>query len=222
MSKKIIALLVLTVLLLLTACQPKEDIEQTSYPEVSVSIVQYNNYRAIENELGKNIIIGDVSVSEGDSGKIYSFKIDETYANGVRYRIISEEEYKALQNYQKTTGIQIIYPTVMVNDRPTSVRYRSDGNIYYVTENPSGNPPRPKFDKDGNFIPNYWKYEEESKSSLIAEYNSLRIEGQEGFVENGKTYFYAYGRKVEAGVEVRVDWYEYDKFAKQYYTAVAE
>lgn len=222
MTKKIIALLVMTILLLLTGCQPKEDAKETNYTEVSVSIVKYNNYRAIENELGKTIIIGEVSISEDESGKIYSFKIDNTYADGVKYRIVSEEEYKALQDYQNETGIQIIYPTVKIKDRPTSPKYSSDGNIYYVTEDQSASTPRPKFDKDGKFILNYWKYEEETKSTLIADYNSLRIEGEDGFTEDGKTYFYAYSRKVMGGIEVRVACYEYNKFIEQYYALGTE
>ena len=43
----------------------------------------------------------------------------------------------------------------------------------------------------------------------MPEYNSLRIEGENGIEENGKQYFYAYGRKVDGGIEVRAEYYEY-------------
>jgi oligopeptide transport system permease protein len=43
----------------------------------------------------------------------------------------------------------------------------------------------------------------------MADYNSTRIEGEEGIQENGKTYYYAYGRKVDGGIEVRAEYYEY-------------
>jgi oligopeptide transport system permease protein len=76
-------------------------------------------------------------------------------------------------------------------------------------ENPKASVIRPKLDKEGNIIPNYWKYEAGSTSGLIAEYNSLRIEGEEGVEQNGKTYYYAYGRKVDGGIEVRAEYYEY-------------
>ena len=64
-------------------------------------------------------------------------------------------------------------------------------------------------DKNGNIIPNYWKYEVSEFSNLMAEYNSLRIEGEDGVEENGKQYHYAYGRKVDGGIEVRAEYYEY-------------
>ena len=37
----------------------------------------------------------------------------------------------------------------------------------------------------------------------------LGIEGENGFEKNGKQYFYAYGRKVDGGIEVRTEYCEY-------------
>ena len=66
---------------------------------------------------------------------------------------------------------------------------RYDANIYYISEDPKATVVRPKLDKDGKFIENYWKYEVGSLPTLAADYNSLRIEGAEGFVgEDGKTH----------------------------------
>ena len=84
-----------------------------------------------------------------------------------------------------------------------------DANIYYVTENPKASVIVPKLDENGRIIPNYWKYEAGEESSLIPEYNSLRIEGENGVTEDGKQYFYSYGRKVDGGIEVRTEYYEY-------------
>ena len=85
-----------------------------------------------------------------------------------------------------------------------------DANIYYKVQDPSASVMRPKVDKDGNVIPNYWKYDINGKiSKLIPEYNSLRIEGEDGIQEDGTTYYYAYGRRVDGGVEVRAEYYEY-------------
>ena len=78
-----------------------------------------------------------------------------------------------------------------------------------TSENPKASIIRPKADAQGNVIANYWKYEAGDVSPLIPEYNSLRIEGENGFTENGKQYFYAYGRKVDGGIEVRAEYYEY-------------
>ena len=105
-----------------------------------------------------------------------------------------------------------MYPVVKSSDRPTLEKNKYDANIYYKVENAKASTLRPKLDREGNIIPNYWKYPAEKPSSLIAEYNSLRIEGENGFEEDGKQYYYAYGRKVDGGIEVRAEYYEYYTF----------
>ena len=103
----------------------------------------------------------------------------------------------------------MLYPVVKLSDRPTLEKNKYDANIYYKVENANASILRPKLDKNGNIIPNYWKYEAGDANSLIPEYNSLRIEGENGIQEDGKQYFYAYGRKVDGGVEIRAEYYEY-------------
>ena len=103
----------------------------------------------------------------------------------------------------------MLYPVVKVKERPTLEKNKYDANIYYKMENPKASVIRPKLDKDGNIQPNYWKYEVGQESSLIAPYNSLRIEGEEGVEEKGKNYHYVYGRKVDGGIEIRAEYYEY-------------
>ena len=64
-------------------------------------------------------------------------------------------------------------------------------------------------DENGDIIPNYWAMEVGAKSGTAAEYNSLRIEG-DNFEKDGKQYQYVYGRKVSGGmIEVRAEYYEY-------------
>ena len=84
-----------------------------------------------------------------------------------------------------------------------------DANVYYKVENPKVATLRPLVDKNGEIINNYWKYEAGEENNVMAEYNSLRIEGENGVEEDGKQYFYVYGRKVDGGIEVRAEYYEY-------------
>ncbi len=164
---------------------------------------------ALSAETGREIIKhGEYSVSE--DGSVYSYRYDTYYGVGFgKYKIISLEEFNDIQRYQNETGKQVLYPVVKSSDRPTLEKNKYDANIYYKVENPKASILRPKLDKDGNIIPNYWKYEAGNASSLIPEYNSLRIEGENGVEQNGKQYFYAYGRKVDGGIEVRAEYYEY-------------
>lgn len=163
---------------------------------------------ALAAETGREVIKnGEYTVStEGN----YIYRYDTYYGVGFgKYRTISVEEFNDIQRYQNETGRQVIYPVVKLKDRPTMEKNKYDANIYYVTENPKASVIVPKLDENGRIIPNYWKYEAGEESSLIPEYNSLRIEGENGVTEDGKQYFYSYGRKVDGGIEVRTEYYEY-------------
>ena len=164
---------------------------------------------AIASETGREVIKrGEYTVSP--DGSNYTYRYDTYYGVGFgKYKIISPAEFEAIQEYQNRTGKQVLYPVVKFADRPTLEKNKYDANIYYKVENPSVSTLRPKLDADGNIIPNYWKYDVTEENGLIPEYNSLRIEGEDGIREDGKQYYYAYGRKVDGGIEVRAEYYEY-------------
>ncbi len=163
---------------------------------------------ALEQETGRDIIKNDeVTVSE--DGTNYTYRYDTYGGVGFgKYKIISREKFEAIQQYQLETGRQVLYPIVKSSDRPTHTKNKYEASYYYVTEDKKASTLRPKLDEDGNIIPNYWKYTEDSVSGLIADYNSLRIEGEDGFMEDGEQYYYVYGAKVDGGIEVRAEYNE--------------
>lgn len=169
---------------------------------------------ALAAETGREIIKnGEYTV--GEEGN-YTYRYDTYGGVGFgKYKTISKEEFDDIQRYQNETGRQVLYPVVKLKDRPTKEKNKYDANIYYVTQDPKASVIVPKLDKDGQIIPNYWKYEAGDASSLIPEYNSLRIEGEDGITEDGKQYYYAYGRKVDGGIEVRAEYYEYYTYQHQ-------
>jgi oligopeptide transport system permease protein len=171
--------------------------------------IGYLKDKALAAETGREVIKGGEYTVSPD-GSAYSYRYDTYYGVGFgKYKIISPAEFEAIQEYQNRTGKQVLYPVVKFADRPTLEKNKYDANIYYKVENPAVSTLRPKLDAEGNIIPNYWKYEVSEDNGLIPEYNSLRIEGEDGIQENGKQYFYAYGRKVDGGIEVRAEYYEY-------------
>ena len=171
--------------------------------------IGYLKDKALAAETGREII-KDNEVTISDDKSNYSYRYDTYYGVGFgKYKIISQAEFDDIQRYQNETGKQVLYPVVKFADRPTLEKNKYDANIYYEVENPNVSILRPKLDSQGNIIPNYWKYEATEENSLIPEYNSLRIEGEDGIQEKGKQYFYAYGRKVDGGIEVRAEYYEY-------------
>ena len=184
---------------------------------------------AIQQETGREVIQGEVEISE--DGTNYVYRYDTYYGVGFgKYKEITLAEFEDIQRYQNETGRQVLYPVVKAGDRPTKEKNKYDANIYYVTEDPNASTIRPKLDEDGNIIPNYWKYELGDPSSLIVPYNSLRLEGEDGIVEtvvvldeNGlpvrdannkivkeeKQFYYVYGIQRPSTIEVRVEYYEY-------------
>ncbi len=167
---------------------------------------------ALAQETGRDVIKGGEYTESVDAEgvAVYSYRYDTYYGIGFgKYKVISQEEFDNIQAYQLETGRQVLYPIVKLSDRPTVEKNKYDANIYYKVENVKASTLRPKLDKEGNLIPNYWKQEIGTKSGLIAPYNSLRIEGEDGVEQNGKHYHYAYGRKVDGGIEVRAEYYEY-------------
>ena len=164
---------------------------------------------ALAKETGREIIRdGEYTISE--DGSNYTYRYDTYYGVGFgKYKIISPEKFNDIQKYQNETGRQVLYPVVKFADRPTLEKNKYDANIYYVMKDPKASQIAPKLDANGEIIPNYWKYEVGEATSLMAEYNSIRIEGDEGVLEDGKRYHYVYGRKVDGGIEVRAEYYEY-------------
>lgn len=177
--------------------------------EKETSYVSFLKDFALASETGREVIKnGEYTISE--DGSTYSYRYDTYYGVGFgKYKTISQEEFDDIQRYQNETGRQVLYPVVKFSDRPTKEKNKYDANIYYKMENPKASVIVPKLDENGQIIPNYWTYEAGNASGLIPEYNSLRIEGENGIEKDGTQYFYAYGRKVDGGIEVRAEYYEY-------------
>ncbi len=200
--------------------------------EKNTNYLGYLKDLALASETGREVIKnGDYTVSE--DGSSYTYRYDTYYGVGFgKYKEVSPEEFAKIQEYQNETGRQVLYPVVKRSDRPTKEKNKYDANIYYQVVDKNASTVRPLLDEDGNIIPNYWKYEVNDPSAAsIPEYNSLRIEGEDGITElatvidengevvrdkNGKVmkeekqYFYAYGQPLLSGmIEVRVEYYEY-------------
>ena len=173
-----------------------------------VGSVEFFKDYALALETGNDIIKnGEYEVSE--DGANYTYRFDTYHGVGFGiYKIISVEEFNDIQRYQNETGKQVIYPTVALRDRPTATQDKNNANFYYKTKTEKGKT-RAVTDENGDPIPVYWTYEAGGESSLMAPYTSLRIEGEDGITKDGVQYYYAYGRLVDGGVEVRAEYYEY-------------
>ena len=178
---------------------------------------------AVGKETGKPIIKNnEYTVSE--DGQLYTYRRDSYYGTMFgNYMSIEFSEYEAIQAYQNETGRQVLYPVVKKSDRPSKIKgnmkeplqeYVNNANIYFKVNVGKGNKLSPDLDENGNYQVNYWSYgATKKKPGTAAEYNSIRIEGEEGALqEDGTRVFYVYGTQKSGLVEVRVNRYEYYRY----------
>ena len=156
-------------------------------------------WRGIAEETGMDPVLRIVSDNvtyssyrgQEKANHSYTIKTNQYYEKGIVYRVMSYEEFAAIQAWQNETGIQVIYPYV----DPLDIEGISDNpNIWYKVSDAKGTP---LLDADGNFIPAY----STNRSKAGAEYNSIRVEGDDGS--------YVYSAAKSGSVQCRVCYYNY-------------
>ncbi len=174
-------------------CQPRNDNRET-----------FMKFYAMGLETGKNAVKNqEYSINEN----LYSYRLDSVHSVGAEYISLTVDQYKALQAYQDRTGIQVMYPVVAKSDRPQVIDGRKNDADYYFKTTTKGNKIQIVYDESGSIIPVYDYYLADYPTD---DYHSLRIEGEEGFVnENGAKCYYSYALPTSTGYEVRVNYYEY-------------
>ncbi len=158
-----------------------------------------NRLKAIALETGMDPVIRIVSSKstwikyrgEMVERKTYTLENNRLFEIGVLYRVLSYEEFEAIQDFQNETGIQVIYPYVESEDIQGIT---NDPNLWYKVD-AKGNA---VLDKDGNFQP---VYSTNTAMQGPVEYNSKRIEGDDG------SYIYSYAKS--GAVHVRLCYYNY-------------
>lgn len=169
-----------------------------------VNKLTFDQYRAIQIETGDKVIMSEpVKVEEEYMGKtkeLYSFKLDTYSAVGVKYQLLSEKEYKAIQAYQDENNVQIIYPITDPSLRPEAKQDTNNANIWYKTKLGSGSKTEIVYDENGEFIPIY-----------------LANDGKDNYTSKmyweGEEKLYNYAEPKSGGMySVRVNYREYYKY----------
>ena len=168
-------------------------------------------YQAIEQELSQDkefeVVRSKVKEVESTSltGKtkiMYRARIDSYNAVGVKFALLTTEQFKALQEYQNRTGIQVLYPVTPDELRPQAQQDNGNANFWFQTEMVDGK--TSIIYENGKLVPIYKEYQVDENGKYIKydNYNSLRIDG-----DNGQ---YAYGLIKQGGTyQVRVNYREY-------------
>lgn len=169
-------------------CQSRED-----------SQITFTYYYAMGQETGHNAVKNQEYTVTEDG--LYQYRLDTYQKSGMIYKNLTMEEYAQIQAYQDEKGIQVIYPTLRLSDRPQAYQDQVDANYYYKTTGTSKT--SIVYDENGEVIPVYWTY---VAGFATDDYTSkMRIEGEDGFEVDGRTYYYSYARPTSSGVECRVN-----------------
>lgn len=169
-----------------------------------VNKMTYDQYQAIEDELGREVIIGDVTektiIEMKKEKTVYEFRLDTYEAVGAEFLLKTYAEYKAIQDYQDETGILVILPVTDEKLRPVAEQDKANPNIWYATTLGDGSKTSIVYDENGKLIPIYKEY-----SNGADDYTS-KVRYEEGAPK------YDYAVKKSGGMyEIRVDY-------KTYYT----
>ena len=171
----------------------------------------YDYFNAIGVETGRDVILEVKSQSVDANGlTYYTLLVDSYYKVGFTYINLSEDDYLALQEYQNTTGIQIIYP-LQETYRTNFVMGNKGASFWYLLEDDSATSDgKAVFDENGDYIPNYIITGNQEQAG----YTSLRIAGDDGG-EDGNSW-YVYGVRNQSGYKVRIDYYEYFQYKNNF------
>ena len=156
-------------------------------------------WKGIAEETGMDPVLGILDVhttyvkhrGQMKENNTYTIQTNRYYETGVLYRTFKYAEFQKIMDWQNETGVQVIYPYV----EPKDICDIADNpNIWYQVKDAKGTP---VLDDAGNFIPAY----STNKDLEGMEYNSLRIEGDDGS--------YIYSAKKSGAVHCRVLYYNY-------------
>ncbi len=162
----------------------------------TLSVSDYYARLAIGAETGKNPI---VKVYSTDQSTYYDVRTDSYVKSGMIYLTLTEAEYKAIQNWQNETGVQVIYPAVDAA-RLGMEALKNQANIWYECNRKGA----PVLDRDGNYVPIY------KVTGNDGGYDSLRIPGDDG------SYRYAQITGSSGAVSYRVRVFTYTYFQYKY------
>ncbi len=170
--------------------------------KTTVNNSEFLYFSAIEAETGytvyTNILRENYTDASGSSKTTYYDVREDVYTkNGMIYLTLTESEFKAIQDWQNETGIQVVFPAV----NTSSFKLKSleaDANIWYACDQKG----TPILDKDGNYQALY------KTSGPDDGYTSLRVEGDDG------SYRYAQigGTSEAKSYKVRVFTYTYFQY----------
>ena len=175
----------------------------------------YDYYNSIGYELNESAVKELREHTKDANGIDYYRLYVDTYDKvGFIYADLNEAQYLDLQKYQNENNIQVIYP-LPANYKTNFVAVTSGANLWYEMADNSASTQGLSAHHDEQGNPVYVAAYHTSKNEHRAQYDSLRIPGDDGG-EDG-TQWYTYAAKNQSGYRVRVLYKEYYHYKNGFY-----
>ncbi len=154
---------------------------------------RYNIIGALEKETGETVITKVIKDAYQETSTVankeiittkYEVRIDSYVNKGMAYLSLTAEEFENLQRWQVENNKQVIFPWVESENNNgkhmIAQAKRTDANVWYKTDS-QGNPDL----SSGDYVPcyastNHILYKTALYTSKYYNYDSLRIEGDDG------------------------------------------
>lgn len=178
---------------------------------------------AIGQETGLDPVISYDSVEETKTERIRGKDVEVTYTTytnvkynmyynvGVVVRNVSYDEFMKIREFQKISGLQVVYPTMekadiyVKMDKATAKTMTDNPNLWYQV---SDSKCTPILDKDGNLIP---AYSTDKSLEVDAEHEAYRY-GLDEMRIAGDDGSYIYSIAKSGSVSIRVCYYNYYQY----------
>ena len=177
----------------------------------------YDYYYGIGYEYGDPAVkeIRNVTVDANTGKNYYELYVDSYAKVGFVYMDLTNDEYEALKAYQNETGIQVIYP--MNANYKVEYKAANAANLWYMLEDESELSTGVSLYHDENNNPVYVANYLTSTKENAGNYDSIRIEGDDGTAGENGDEWYVYAKKNQGGYRVRVVYSEYYNYKNGFY-----
>ena len=166
-------------------------------------------YSSIGVESGDKVITTDIKEFVAEDGTPrYKFKTDTYYQVGYVYMNLSVDDFNSLVQYEKDNDIRVIYPMPRNHNKKFNIG-NNGANFWYklAADTPTATATQLSEttglavrDENGNLMPDYLTTDNLGNATVV-QYTGERFAGDNG------TYVYAI--RVQGGVKVRVNYYQY-------------
>lgn len=182
----------------------------------SVNKFTYDQYRAIEEEMGRKVIMTEPVITKEIYMKketvTYEFRLDTYNAVGAIFKLLTWEEYQRIQEYQDEFGVQVILPITDTKLRPAAQQDKDNANIWFKTKKGKGNKTEIDYKRDEN-----GNLTDEFQNIYVLENGTDKYRSKMYWEGEEKLYSYALPKDNGNTWQVRVDYREY--YIYQHYLA---